>query len=580
MKESFQTLDPDVKKSALYGDDLAPIPPDERTWSRWNISAIWIGMAVCIPTYVLASYMMATGLSWIASLTIIGLANLIITVPMVLNGHAGVKYGIPFPVVGRSSFGTRGIHVPSILRAIVACGWFGIQTWIGGLAFYEIYMALFGSGSAAAVGLVPGKFIGFGIFWVINIYFIWKGPESIKWLETFAAPILLLMGIGLIVWGALAAGGPGVVLEKSAQLQTPTGEIVSTDNGLMLHLNPLVDASGEQKATEYRVALDRESLESSVWHYLPSPDRYIALGLPGTSSEYSEFASGNRSAFFQLRKGSGDNYTYSSILPAEIAEPADTPRTMWLTYLFWLTGMVGYWATMSISIADITRYAKTQRDQVIGQFLGLPGAMMLYSFVGIFVTAAAIVNFGDILAGEDAPWDPVTLLGNFDNPATVVIAQLFLIVATLSTNIAANVIAPANVFANLAPQRLSFRSGGVIAGIIGIIICPWWLLDEISSFLIVISGLLGPILGVMLCDYFVVRKKRLHVNELYRPDGIYSFGGSGINWCAMVALVLGVGCVLAGFFIPALSVLYTMAWFTGFIVAFMFYYLTVHPTDV
>ena len=580
MAEANTHLDPEVRRSPLYGDDLAPIPPEQRTWSRWNLAAIWVGMAVCIPTYVLASYMMASGLSWIASLVIIGLANLIITVPMVLNGHAGVKYGIPFPVVGRSSFGTRGIHVPSLLRAVVACGWFGIQTWIGGLAFYEIYRALFATGDVEVGGLVPGKFIGFAIFWLINIYFIWKGAESIKWLETFAAPILLIMGVALIAWGAIAAGGVDVVLDKSKQLQVPTGEIISERNNLMLRLNPLVDAAGQQKATEYKVAIDRTSLDSATWHDLPDQPDHITLGIPSTSTQYSEFLSGDRSVFFQLRKSSGDGFVYSSTLTADIEEQPESSRSIWITYLFWLTGMVGYWATMSLSIADITRYAKTQKDQVVGQFAGLPGAMMLYSFVGIFVTAAAVVNFGDILAGEDAPWDPVTLLGNFDNPVTVVVAQLFLIVATLSTNIAANVIAPANAFANLAPRKLSFRSGGVIAGIIGILICPWWLLDEISNFLIVISGLLGPILGVMLCDYFIIRKKHLRLNDLYRTDGLYAFSGSGINWCAMMALVLGVGCVLVGRFVPAVSFLYTLAWFTGFLVAFGFYYLTMHRTEV
>ena len=580
MTESRIELDLEVKQSSLFGDDLAPIPPEERTWTTWNMAAIWVGMAVCIPTYLLASYMMTTGLSWVAALVIIGLANLIITAPMVLNGHAGVKYGIPVPVVGRSSFGTVGIHVPSLVRALVACGWFGIQTWIGGLAFYEIYRVLFAAGSVDPVGLVPGKFIGFGVFWLINIYFIWKGSESIKWLETFAAPILIAIGIALIVWGAVAAGGMDVVLEKSKQLQTPTGEIVASDGNLFLRLSPLEDASGRIKATEYKIARDPDDLQTARWHVLPQPLHDIPLGVSPTSAEHSEIISGERSASVQLRASTGNGFVNSSELQVFIQTPPKSRGATFLTYLFWLTGMVGFWATMSLSISDITRYAKSQKAQVAGQFIGLPGAMMLYSFVGIFVTAAAIVNFGDILAGEDAPWDPVSLLANFDNPATVVTAQIFLIIATLSTNIAANVIAPANAFANLAPQKISFRMGGVIAGVLGIIICPWWLLDEISNFLILISGLLGPILGIMLCDYFLIRNKQLRVRDLYVHGGLYSYGGRGVNWFAMTALTFGVISALVGLFVPFLSFLYTLAWFTGFLISFVSYYFFMRGSEV
>ena len=232
--------------------------------------------------------------------------------------------------------------------------------------------------------------------------------------------------------------------------------------------------------------------------------------------------------------------------------------------------MVGFWATMSISIADITRYARSQRDQVIGQFLGLPGTMILYSFVGIFVTFAAIVNFEDILISQDAPWDPVSLLARFDNPTVVIVSQIFMIIATLSTNIAANVIAPANAFANLFPKKLDFRRGGLITAIIGIIICPWWLLDEISGFLIFVSGLLGPVLGILLCDYFVIRNKELNLSALYQKNGEYSYK-SGFNPAAMIALAIGVLLALIGYWVPMLDFLYNLSWFTGFIVSFILY---------
>jgi NCS1 family nucleobase:cation symporter-1 len=234
--------------------------------------------------------------------------------------------------------------------------------------------------------------------------------------------------------------------------------------------------------------------------------------------------------------------------------------------------MVGFWATMSISIADITRYAATQRDQVTGQFLGLPLTMMLYSFVGIFVTCAAIINFKDVLIAEDAPWDPVSLIAKFENPVVVIIAQIFMIIATLSTNIAANVIAPSNAFSNLWPKKISFKTGGTITGIIGILILPWWLLDEISGFLIFVSGLLGPVLGILIADYYFIRKKEMALPELYKEEGIYSYGKTGFNKAAMISLVVSVFLALIGYWVPALNFLYSLSWFTGFIIAFVLYY--------
>jgi NCS1 family nucleobase:cation symporter-1 len=263
----------------------------------------------------------------------------------------------------------------------------------------------------------------------------------------------------------------------------------------------------------------------------------------------------------------------SSIVPVvkASAESQNLSGRIW-KYILWLTIMVGFWATMSLSIADITRYAATQKAQAAGQFIGLPGTMLLYSFVGVFVTCAAIINFDDILVANDAPWDPVSLLAKFNQPIVVVFSQIAMIIATLSTNIAANVIAPANAFSNLSPKRIDFRWGGVITGIIGIVICPWLLLDEISGILIFISGLLGPVLGIMLADYFPVRRKEIQLADLYRWEGVYRYF-NGYNPCALIALVAGVGVALIGYFVPALGALYNLSWFTGFLVSFILYYL-------
>lgn len=542
----------DIIHSPLYSADLAPVPPEKRTWNKWNLAALWVGMAVCIPTYLLASYMMRAGLSWQAALAIIGLANLVITVPMVLNGHAGVKYGIPFPVQGRAAFGTVGVHIPSIVRAIVACGWFGVQTWIGGLAIYSIWNAA--TGSPGEVDLSIGKFISFGVFWLFNIYFIWKGTESIKWLENWAAPILIIIGLALIVWGARSAGGFGNALEQGKQLQRGTVSVLSDVDapGSTLVLAPLLNSDGSSKATEYRLFRSVE-LKNSTVEWLPLEGAVTKVPIWIAEAEV------------QFRNAEGHE---SSLLKVEAAAPADSTSMFW-QYLMWFTAMVGFWATMSISISDITRHAKTQKDQIAGQFIGLPGTMLFYSFVGIFVTSAAVVAFKDVLIAEDAPWDPVSLVSKFKSPAVVIFAQVAMLIATLSTNIAANVIAPANAFSNLFPKGISFRVGGVIAGVVGILICPWWLMNEISGILIFVSGLLGPVLGILLCDYFIVRRKTLVIADLYKVDGLYA----GVNGPAVVALVAGVLAALIGYWVKPLEVLYQLSWFSGTLLAFVVYWV-------
>ena len=555
-------LNEDVSNSPLYSEDLAPVPEKNRTWNKWNLAAIWVGMAVCIPTYLLASYMIKTGLNWYEALIIIGLANLIITIPMILNGHAGVKYGIPFPVIGRAAFGTKGIHIASVTRGIIACGWFGVQTWIGGLAIYAIFNAI--TGSQGELGLSYGKFIGFAIFWCINIYFIWKGTESIKWLETYSAPILIVIGLVLIWWSYSKADGFSIVLQQSKQLEKTAATLSEKDNMLFLNLNTLTDKEGKLKANEFQLI---NEINKSEWAEIQDG--------PINVSEFatiSEIKTGDKSLRVKFRNSMVNPVMESSIVTASMVNTSEKTGSKLWSYLLWLTAMVGFWATMSISIADITRYAATQKAQIAGQFIGLPGTMMLYSFVGIFVTCAAIINFDDILIADDAPWDPVSLIAKFKNPIVVIVAQIFMLIATLSTNIAANVIAPANAFSNLIPKKINFRLGGLITGIIGIIIAPWWLLNEISGFLIFVSGLLGPVLGILITDYFLIRNKRIELAELYKDNGLYSYKNSGFNKPAILALAIGVFLALIGYWIPILNFLYSLSWFTGFIISSFIYY--------
>ncbi len=442
--------------SSLYNEDLAPIPFERRTWGTNNYASLWVAMSVCIPTYMLASGLIAGGMSWKQAIGTILLGNLIVLVPMILNAHAGTKYGIPFPVYVRASFGVRGANVPAVLRALVACGWFGIQSWIGGQAIYSMLSVLWPS-AAGHAGVSWGCFF---TFWLLNMLVIWRGIETIKFLEGIGAPFMLGVGLLLLWWITRKAGGLGPVLSTPSKFKT--------------------------------------------------------------TAEFFRF-----------------------FVPS-------------------LTGMVGFWATVALNIPDFTRYAKSQKAQMTGQALGLPTAMTLYSFIGVAVTSASVVLFGQAI------WDPVALLGRFHEPVIASIALVALLVATLNTNVAANVVSPSNDFSNLNPRLISFRTGGLITGVIGILMMPWKLLTDFNSYifgwLVGYSGLLGPIAGIMIADYFIVRSRTLNLAALYERGGIYEYS-RGFNWRAMIALGLGVAVALIGLLLPSLRWLYDYAWFVGFVIS-------------
>jgi len=464
--ELIETDISQITNRKLINDDLAPTTISQRSWSTYNIAALWIGMSVCIPTYMLASGLIAGGMNWWQALLTIGLGNIIVVVPMILNAHAGTKYGIPFPVLARASFGTKGSNIPALLRAIVACGWFGIQAWIGGQALNSLLVILIPGW--ADLGLGPA--IGFMLFWALNVYFIIKGIESIRWLESFGAPFLILVALGLLIWAYINAGGFGPILDKPSDFKT----------------------AGE----------------------------------------------------------------------------------FWVFFVPALTGMVGFWATLSLNIPDFTRYAQNQKAQMIGQALGLPPAMILFSFIGIAVTSATVIIYGEAI------WDPVILLTKFEQPIVVAISLVSLIIATLTTNIAANVVSPANDFANLSPKHITFVRGGLITAVIGILMMPWKLLSDYSSYifgwLVGYSSFLGPIAGILICDYFLIRKRRLASKDLYDPEGEYKYN-NGFNMKAIYALAAGVIIALIGLIIPQVRFLYDYAWFVGFAVSFIVYRFLMKP---
>jgi NCS1 family nucleobase:cation symporter-1 len=466
--------------SAYSNHDLAPTPLSARRWGMMDLAALWISMSACIPTYMLASSLIAEGMNWWQAVATIFLGNTIVLIPMILNAHAGTKYGIPFPVYCRASFGIRGASVPALLRALVACGWFGIQSWIGGEAIYKILAIYTPSWERlpviAGLDINAAQLTCFLAFWSVNMLVIYRGIDSIRILLNIKAPLLLALGLALLAWAYHAAHGFGPMFAQPSQF-----------------------APGGPRSGQF-------------W------------------------------AFF---------------FPA-------------------LTAMIGFWATLSLNIPDFSRYAYSQRDQMLGQALGLPTTMALYSFIGVAVTSATLTIYGESI------WNPVDLLSRFRNPWVLTLAMVSLCLATLATNLAANVVGPANDFASLWPRRISFRTGGLITGVIGIVIQPWKLIADPSGYifrwLVAYSSLLGAVGGVLIADYLLIRRTRLDLPALYRGEGPYWYAG-GFNPIALIALALGIAPCVPGFLgtVGALEVapvwieMYHYAWFISFAVSMVVY---------
>jgi NCS1 family nucleobase:cation symporter-1 len=459
-----------IQASPLYNEDLAPVAVRDRNWTTYNFAALWISMAHCIPTYMLASGLMAAGMDWRQAVFTILLGNTIVLVPILLNSHPGTRYGIPFPVFARASYGVLGSNLPALMRAIVACGWFGIQSWIGGEALHTFFAAiapgwpdLLGPGFG---GHTTSAWLSFLLFWGLNVFIIYRGMNLLRKVENWAAPFVLIMAGVLLIWAVRQANGLGPLLAQ-----------------------------------------------------------------PGKFDSLAEFM------------------------------PVFVPS---------LTAMIGYWATLSLNMPDFTRFGRSQREQVVGQVVALPTTMSVFAAMGVMITSATVIIYGEAI------WDPVRLVARFEAPVVVAISMFTAVVATLAVNIAANVVSPANDFANAFPRYIRFRTGGLITGILGIVMQPWRLLADPSGYiftwLLGYSGGLGSIAGVLIADYWLVRRRRLRLEDLYLLRGAYRYA-SGWNWRAVVATVVGCALAWGGKVVPALEPLYSYAWFVGFGVAGLLHWL-------
>jgi len=472
----------------LWNHDLAPTGPEQRTWRWYHFTALWIGMVVAVPTWMLASGLIEQGMSALQATATVLLGNVIILVPMLLIGHPGARYGVPFAVLVRAPFGTVGARLPALARALVACGWYGIQTWIGGEALLTLLGIFLGKDLRGAVlpvvGIGFGQLLAFLVFWGVQLLFVRKGLLTIRRLETWTAPLKLLACVGLVWWAVSAAGGFG----------------------------PIFSA--------------------------PS-----AFG-PGGPKE----------------------------------------GQFWAVFLPTLTAMVGFWGTLALNIPDFTRFAHSQRDQAIGQTLGLPPTMGLIALISVMTTSATVVIYGKAI------WDPVALAGTLSGPF-VLLGLIVIAVDTVSCNIAANLVCSAYDFASIWPARIDYRRGALITAAIGLFMMPWKLLESTQGYIFTwltgYGALLGPIAGILIADYWLVRGTKLDLDSLYSSHGRYSYR-NGWNGKALLALALGIAPNLPGFLAvavpsafggvgPIWGVIYNYAWFVGVAVALVSYAILMAP---
>jgi nucleobase:cation symporter-1, NCS1 family len=476
--------------SPIYNEDLAPVRIENRTWTTYAYMALWIGMAINVPSWTLAAGLIALGMDWVQAVFTVMLGNVIVLVPMLLNSHAGTKYGIPYPVFARASFGVIGANLPALIRAGVACGWFGIQTWIGGGAIFNLVGAILGADSwwvtAGTIGIGFGDpqpwtlWLSFVVFWLMNLYIILRGMNTLRIFENWSAPFLVAIAVLLAIFMVIQAGGFGPILEQPNAFGGWTGGF-------------------------------------------------------------------------------------------------------WAIFFPSLMGMIAFWSTLSLNMPDFTRFGRSQGDQFWGQILGLPTTMTLFAILAVITASATVLVYGEAI------FDPVLLVTRFDNALLILISLFAVLLATLTTNVAANLVSPSYDFSNAFPKLISFRTGGIITAIIGVLIQPWYLISNpnvyIFTWLGFYGGATGAIAGVLIADYWWVRRTNLRLADLFRTDGGAYRYAAGWNWRALVALAVGVILAVGGAYtapgtegpfpadglIPLLKPLYDYSWVVGLVAGFLVY---------
>ncbi|WP_252606831.1 NCS1 family nucleobase:cation symporter-1 [Bacillus paralicheniformis] len=460
----------------LSNSDLQPLKPEERTWKAVNFASIWMGCIHNIPTYATVGGLIAIGLSPWQVLGIIAVASIVLYAALALNGHAGAKYGVPFPVLIRSSFGIYGANIPAFLRGFVAIMWFGIQAFAGSIALNILILNMWSGwkdigGDWNLFGLHLSGLLSFVFFWGIHLLVLHHGMESIRKFEVWAGPLVYLVFGGMVWWAVDIAGGLGPIYSQPGKFQT-FGEL--------------------------------------IWPFLAG-----------------------------------------------------------------VTGIIGIWATLILNIPDFTRFAASQKEQIRGQFYGLPGTFVLFAFASITVTSGSQAAFGEPI------WDVVDILAHFDNPYVIALSVITLCIAAISVNVAANIVSPAYDLANFLPKYIDFKRGSYLTAVLALFTFPWKLMENeasVFSFLGTIGGILGPVAGVMLADYFIIRKRTLCLEDLYSASGQYMYY-KGYNYRAFAAVALGALMSLIGSYIPAMKPLYDVSWFSGVLIASFAYILLmrIHP---
>lgn len=448
----------ELSSSKYYNEDLAPTSVSQRNWTTYNISMLWVGMAICIPSMSLASGLIGMGVSPWLSIINVALGNIIVLIPIQLNSQIGTKYGIPFPLFARLTFGGKGAQIPAILRAITACGWTSVQAWVGGGAVAAIIGCVIPSFADAGwtVGLpswggmqtvAMGQFIGYVIFMLFIGWVAYKGMDQIKWIQNIGGPLLIIIMIALLVWATTYAGSEGYSF----------GDVINSGNN-----DALIEAAGG-------------------------------------------FA---------------------------------------LVYLGGLMGNIAFWATMALNIPDFSRYARSQKDQFRGQLYGMPLPMAFCAFVGAFFARAT-----ELVDGT-AMFDPTAVFYHLNNKLIILIAALGVAAATVTTCVAANVVAPANGFSNINPKKISYKKGVVITMLIAFFVLQaWWIYGSGGAYFTWMNAygtILAPIAAIFIADYFVCKNRQIEIAALFKGEnGRYWYSG-GFNQAAIIAWIVA-------FIIPLLA---------------------------